>query len=182
MDFEKTLELLLAGFESRGIRCAAIGGFALGVLGAPRSTLDLDFLVHRDDLAALHEFMESSGYTRRFASENVSQYVASDRALAYVAFLHAFRSVSLGMLGRAARTPVLGGTRTLLVLEAEDVIGLKVQAMANDPSRANKETADIEALAEARDGKLDWGRLTEYYALFKLDGRLKALRERFPGA
>ncbi len=182
MDFDKALRLLLDGFEGRHIRCAAIGGFALGLLGAPRATLDLDFLVHSADLGALHEFMLSIGYARRFSSENVSQYSAGDRALGCVDFLHAFRRVSLGMLDRAAERPVLGGTRRLRVLEAEDVIGLKVQAMANDSLRVNKETADIEALADACGGELDWTRLGEYYGLFGMEERLKSLKSRFPGA
>ena len=48
MDFELVLKRLLAGFNGAQIRYAAIGGFALGVLGVPRQTMDLDFLVHRD--------------------------------------------------------------------------------------------------------------------------------------
>ncbi|MBI5595706.1 MAG: nucleotidyltransferase family protein [Elusimicrobia bacterium] len=182
MDFEKALRLLLDGFEARGIRCAAIGGFALGLLGAPRATLDLDFLVHRDDLTALHVLMLSLGYSRRFVSENVSQYSSADRSLGYVDFLHAFRRVSLGMLDRARESAPLAGGRRLRVLEREDVIGLKVQAMANDPARAAKETADIEALAQACRGKLDWGRLEEYFAMFKMSERLALLRARFPDA
>ncbi|MDE2292471.1 MAG: nucleotidyltransferase family protein [Elusimicrobia bacterium] len=181
MDFEKALAALLDGFEARKIRCAAIGGFALGLLGAPRATLDLDFLVNKEDLSALDALMASLGYARRYRSENVSQFAAVDDSLGCVDFLHAFRPVSRAMLGRAAPAPAPGGRR-VLVLEAEDVIGLKVQAMANDPRRASKETADIESLAQARGGKLDWGRLEEFYGLFHMDDRLRALKERFPDA
>lgn len=53
VNFERVLEALLAEFDRRRIRYAAIGGFALGVLGYPRTTIDLDFLVHKDDLAGL---------------------------------------------------------------------------------------------------------------------------------
>ncbi len=56
VDFERVLKALLAGFDYQQIRYAAIGGFALGVLGIPRATMDLDFLVQRDDLHKLQEF------------------------------------------------------------------------------------------------------------------------------
>jgi len=55
VDFELVLNTLISEFSRLKIRSVAIGGFALGVLGAPRQTLDLDFLVHRDDLAKLDE-------------------------------------------------------------------------------------------------------------------------------
>ena len=61
MDFERVLKSLLADFDYQQIRYAAIGGFALGVLGIPRATMDLDFLVQRDDLDKLHIVLTTLG-------------------------------------------------------------------------------------------------------------------------
>ena len=182
MDFDRALGILLDGFAARHIRAAAIGGFALGALGAPRATVDLDFLVHKDDLGELDALMTGAGYVRRFVSENVSQYVSADAALGNVDFIHAFRSISLAMLERSSEVPVQGGKRRVKVLAPEDVIGLKVQAIANNPSRAQKDLADIQALAEARAGRLDWARLEEYFDLFKMEKEFAELRGRFPDA
>jgi hypothetical protein len=55
VDFELVLKTLISEFSRLKIRSAAIGGFALGVLGAPKQTMDLDFLVHRDDLEKLDQ-------------------------------------------------------------------------------------------------------------------------------
>ena len=74
MNFERVLEALLAEFDRRRIRYAAIGGFALGVLGYPRTTIDLDFLVHKDDLSKVHDLLTDLGYQRVVHTENVSQY------------------------------------------------------------------------------------------------------------
>ena len=41
VDFEQVLRTLLTEFERHEIRYAAIGGFAMGVLGAARATMDL---------------------------------------------------------------------------------------------------------------------------------------------
>ena len=101
MDFEHVLTTLLAEFDRLRIRYAAIGGFALGVLGVPRATLDLDFLVHRDDLDKLDTSLTALGYQRFVDTENVSQYRHVDTLWGSVDFVHAFRKFALAMLERA---------------------------------------------------------------------------------
>lgn len=180
--FDNALGMLLDGFRERGIRAAAIGGFAMALSGAARNTEDLDFLVHRDDLASLDALMTGAGYTRLFVSENVSQYAATGSALVSVDFLHAFRTVSLAMLAQARELPILGGGRVIKVLRPEDIIGLKVQALANNPNREQRDLSDITALADAQGGRLDWARLKEYFDLFKRDKEFAALKARYPDA
>lgn len=179
MDFELVLKNLIAEFSRLDIRCAAIGGFALGVLGAPRQTLDLDFLVHRDDLEKLDKALTALGYTRMFHSENVSQYRHPETAWGSVDFVHAFRKISLAMLDRAKDYPALGGKQSLRTAQPEDVIGLKVQAMFNDPERRTQEQIDIERLMAHYGHQLDWNRIQEYYEVFGLVEEAKKLRERF---
>jgi hypothetical protein len=182
VDFELVLRTLISEFSRHNIRCAAIGGFALGLLGAPRQTMDLDFLVHRDDLEKLDKALTALGYTRVFHSENVSQYRHTEAAWGSVDFIHAFRTVSLAMLDRAKVRPALGGSESLRTAQPEDVIGLKVQAMCNDPSRRAQEQSDIERLmAHYRQG-LDWQRIEEFYNVFGLADEVKILRARFDHA
>ncbi len=179
MDFEHVLRTLLEEFRRLEIRYAAIGGFALGVLGVPRATMDLDFLVHRDDLDKLHGALAFFGYQRFVLTENVSQYRHSDGLWGSVDFIHAFRGASLAMLARAKSYPVFGGTQTVRIADPEDVIGLKVQAMVNDPDRRTQEIADIERLMGSYSGRLDWERIQEYYELFNRGEEGKQLRKRY---
>jgi hypothetical protein len=179
MEFETVLRGLLTGLERDRIRYGVIGGFALGVLGVPRATLDLDLLVHRDDLASFHDLMVGLGYTRAVATENVSHYRHADEVWGAVDVLHAFRAPSVAMLARAHPVPVFGGAMTMAVLEPEDVIGLKVQAMANDPRRRAQDVADIEALMARYRTRLDWARIREYFELFGLSEDVAMLAERF---
>lgn len=74
MEFQRVLDELLGRFSQEHVRWALTGGFAMGVLGAPRATADLDFLVHRDDMDRVHGALEELGYRRIFHSDNVSQY------------------------------------------------------------------------------------------------------------
>jgi hypothetical protein len=179
VDFALVVKTLLAEFVRLDIRCAAIGGFALGLLGTPRQTMDLDFLVHRDDLKKLDEVLTALGYTQVFRTENVSQYRHSDDAWGSIDVIHAFRKISLAMLQRAKSYPAFGGTQSVRAVDPEDIIGLKVQAMFNDPTRRSQEVADIERLATLYGQKLDWDRIEEFYDLFDLGEEAKALKERF---
>lgn len=171
------LHRLLREFERRQTRYALMGGFALGALGAPRATRDLDFLVHRDDMKALHEFLTSTGYTRVHFSENVSQY-SGDFPWGGLDFLHAFRPAALRMLERAVAMPSGLPGLDVRVVQPEDLIGLKLQALVNDPARRHKELADIEALLTARPDA-DWEKIKEYFDLFQQGDLFKSLRERF---
>jgi hypothetical protein len=182
VDFERVLRALLAEFDRRHIRYAAIGGFAMGVLGAARATMDLDFLVHRDDLDMLHESLTVLGYQRSVHTENVSQYHHTDSAWGSVDFVHAFREASLAMLARSRAYPVFAGSQTMRVVDPEDVIGLKVQAMTNDPQRRPQDSADIERLMDTFSTDLDWNRVQDYYDLFGLGDEASRLRGRFERA
>ncbi len=176
------LERLVDIFERLQIRYAVIGGFALGVLGAPRQTMDLDFLVRRDDLSKLDAALSDLRYTCLFRSDNVSQFRHDDPAWGSLDFIHAFRKVSLTMLDRAEIRMVSGGRVRLRTARPEDVIGLKVQAMFNDPERRLQEQRDIEALMGRHGARLDWNRVEELYGVFGLEAEAKALREKFDRA
>lgn len=182
MDFELVLERLVGVFERLQIRYAAIGGFALGVLGTPRQTMDLDFLVDREDLAKLDNALLGLGYTCVFRSENVTQYQHDNPIWGSLDFIHAFRKVSLMMLERAQAWPALGGRVNLKTARPEDVIGLKVQAMCNDPTRKLQEQRDIEMLMRHYGSRLDWARIEDLYDVFGLGAEAKELREKFDRA
>lgn len=180
MDFTKALAALIDGFEAEKVRYALIGGVALGLLGRARATLDIDLLVHKDDLGAAERLMGRLGYKKAFSTENVSQYEHGDIPASRVDFVHAFREISLSMLRRAKNAAILKG-KTARVAAAEDVIGLKVQSMANDPNRKSGDLADIEALMELRGGELDWELVSEYFMLFGMKDILGDLKRRFGG-
>lgn len=182
MDFDRVLGALLDGFERDKTRYALIGGCAMGALGAPRATADLDFLLHKDDMPAVHDLLLSLGYKRILHTENVSQYEGAHGPLGCLDFLHAFRKLGLEMLERALEKPLSAGKRRVRVVTPEDLIGLKIQGLSGDPQRRARDSADIEALAQACKNNLDWTRVKEYYVLFGLERDYEALRTRFPDA
>ncbi len=186
MDFEFVIKKLLDGFKKHGIRCAAIGGYALGLWGVERATKDLDFLVHSDDSEKLHQLMTSLGYKRIFDSENVSQYQGEVFALwGYVDFLKAQRPTARKILADSAEKTAASGEWKMLAARPEDIIGLKVQAIANNPDRREKDAADIAALLEISrmEGRVvDWKKIESYYRLFSMEEQFKILKERYAAA
>jgi hypothetical protein len=161
VNFQTVLDLLSREFTRRRIRHGLIGGMAVSILGTPRATRDLDFLVHRDDLAKVDAVMGELGYRRTARTENFTRYEGRWPHQGAVDIQHAFRAPGLAMLGRARARKVPGLKRAPRVLQREDLVGLKLQAMVNDPDRTDRDRADISDLLRGR--KPRWARVLGYY-------------------
>ena len=179
MDFEQVLHFIVNDFSDHGIRYALIGGFAMGALGIVRATMDLDILVQRDDLAAVEQIMSAHPYRCIYKTENVSQYISDLKPFGQIDFLHAFRRISLSMLKRARSLPIFEGHFRIPVLAPEDIIGLKVQALSNDPARERLEIADIQLIMDHYGSDLDWGLLREYFQLFNRENEYEAFKKSY---
>jgi hypothetical protein len=181
MDFTAILPTLVEEFDARQLRYALIGGLAMALRGVQRTTLDADFILLEDDLAACHSILGSLGYSRDFHSDNVSHYIAQHPSLGRIDLLHAFRTATLGMLQRAERLPLTPGC-AIPVVHTEDLIGLKIQAACNDPTRATGDWSDIHQLiqhAGRTRQSIDWELLGDYLALFEKSDELYTLRKQY---
>ncbi|TAN45549.1 MAG: hypothetical protein EPN22_02270 [Nitrospirae bacterium] len=69
MDFKTVLSNLLTAFKEHNIRYALMGGLALSAWGVPRGTVDIDFLVHREDMTKVDVIMRGLGYEIRNSTE-----------------------------------------------------------------------------------------------------------------
>ncbi len=177
MDFKAVLSALIGRFEEHGVRYGLMGGFALGLLGVGKSTVDIDFLVHRDDMDAVDQIMKDLDYECKFKSENASQYLSPARVFGEVDFLHAFRKASLEMLDNAVEMKIFDGAFKIRVLKPEDIIGLKLQAIKNDPSRERIDMQDIRALAAVCKHTMDWRRIEQYCNIFHMNELYFELRK-----
>ena len=177
MDFEGVLIALLDAFQRNGIEYALIGGFALGALGVPRATGDLDFLLPGARSDDADRIVRQLGYEALYRSENVANYTSREPRLGRVDFVFARRPYSQAMLARATSHRMLG-TVTAKVIQAEDLIGLKVQSSSNDPERLLLDLADIDRLIAVTGPALDLDRVREYFRLFEREAELDALLAR----
>jgi len=178
MDFFRVLPDLCRRLDEHGVRYALIGGFGMAMRGVQRATLDLDFILALEDLETADAILHTLSFRRYFHSENVSHYRRDDQSWR-VDLLHAFRKPALAMLERAERLPIDSDTQ-IPVAAAEDIIGLKIQAMNNDPARADQDWLDIKMLVGAArelGQSLDWELIEQYFALFDKSDLLSELRE-----
>ena len=179
MNFISVTEQVLRLFGRENLRFALIGGYAIGLWGVSRGTVDMDFLVHREDLAKLDEIMVEMQYNLRFRSDNVSHFNSVTAPSGKMDFLHAFRSLSLAMLDRAVPLKIFGDRFLMPTLIPEDLIGLKVQAMVNDSRREQLDLWDINALLKIHGKAMDWNLLETYFDIFDRTYLLKQLREQY---
>lgn len=179
MDFKTVLSLIIKKFEEDNVSYALMGGFAIASLGIPRATVDLDFLVSKEDLLKVDRIVKTYGYGCVYKSEDVLQYVSSAKIFGEIDFLLAHREISITMLRRAETKEIFGGEFNIKVLKPEDIIGLKLQAIANNPKRTNQEYSDIESILENLGKNLDWKLLKQYFSLFEQDKKFEELKKRF---
>jgi hypothetical protein len=181
MDFQLVFEKVFTSFEKENLRYGLIGGFALGVMGILRSTMDIDILLLVDDLDEADRILNGCMYRCVHRSPHLSQYASEVKTLGSIDILHAARTISKEMLTRVERFRVFD-TYTVPVLSPEDIIGLKVQAIANDAQREATDIYDMRLLLEyqrQRNRPVDWELLDEYFSLFDKNALLATLKRDF---
>lgn len=173
MDFEAVAKYILDKFRLKGVRCAVIGGFALHAAGFPRATQDIDFLVHVDDVPAVKDILVGFGYDIVHESPDVLNFWGKLKELGGIDFIIAHRRYALAMLDRAKSYEMLPGYQVNVVIP-EDIIALKLQAMANDPDRSSQDMTDIQWLIKNHKTSLKMDLLEEYFGIF---GQTELLKE-----
>ena len=168
MNFKQTFETLVQSFEKENLPYALIGGFALEAAGVVRATMDIDLLVLSRNKDSIKSIMRRNGYTILHESKEVINFIGDEANPGRVDFLLAHRKYAVSMLKRAQKKMVFGGKTKTYVVAPEDLIGLKVQAAANDPDRFEQEMIDIRMVLNNCPAPLDHNRINEYFELFDM--------------
>lgn len=156
IDLGKTLQLAHQALEEAKIPHVLIGGFALSAYLQHRATVDIDLLVLGDDADLIKKLIISKGFKLHFESENVLQFIG----VGFLDILLAKRPLSKKML--LDSNLKIGN---IPVAQAEDIIGLKIQAYKNDGSRELRDKADIFDLMKSN-SNLNIIKIKEYAELF----------------
>lgn len=120
----------LAAFKGCKIPPALIGGVALAAHEVVRATREVDFLVDAAESDYIHEALSELGYRCVYLSGDAANDVRNDEGLE---LLYARRPRSRRLLSESLeRDTALGRIR---VINAEGLIGLKLQALVNNLSR-----------------------------------------------
>lgn len=168
-DLRATLLNSSAALKKQNIAHALIGGFALSLHGINRATADVDFLADGTKRTEILKTLQDEGFSLRFESTEVLQFTGPGN----LDILLANRPVSQQML----RDAILQKRLPIYLLRVEDIIGLKIQAYTNDPSRELQDKADIQQLMKHHPD-LDWPRVKKLADMFDQWSMIESLRSR----
>jgi hypothetical protein len=172
--FADAIVLVLTVARRARFRVALIGGFALPFHGVQRATGDVDFLVDAVGSDALHDALLAAGARCLHRSADAANYGTGSSRLAPIDFIVARRPRAREMLRRTRLRLLRAARLRVPVVDAEALIGLKLQALANEPRRT-QDDADIRALFAARGGALNVDVLRDYYRTFDREHDLDRL-------
>lgn len=138
INLRKTLVDAHSVLSQAGVAHALIGGFALAAYGQHRATADIDILAEGSKKEIIKIELIKKGFELKHESSEVLQF----SGIGFLDILLANRPLSQEMLKRAGLNQELN----VHILKPEDIIGLKIQAYKNDPSRELQDKADIQKL------------------------------------
>lgn len=168
MDLRKTLKTSTDILRKEGIPHALIGGFALAHYGVFRTTQDIDLLVDGTKKSRAKDLFQKNGFNLIYENDEVLQFSGPG----FVDLLLANRPMSQEMLKNAISDKGL----EVYILKAEDIMGLKIQAYKNDPTRELQDLADIQSLI-SNVPNLDWSKIQKYAELFNEWEKIKTLKK-----
>lgn len=174
MNLKEVLKTLVYRFQQQSIDFALSGGLALSTMGIFRFTKDVDFLVYEDSKAGVHEIMTGLGYEKQdFSTDEIISYVSPQKVFGQVDFLLARRKYTQAMMTRSKKTPIFDGEFEVKTLLPEDLVGLKIQAISNDPqNRYLVDAPDIQRLLGMHQDRMDMNLVREYFRLFDREALL----------
>lgn len=163
------IKQVLPAFSALATPPALIGGLALAAHRVVRATSDVDFLVAAADAEHVHDLLLSLGYHCVHRSDDAANYARGDEG---IDLLYAHRPIALRLLSQAATRDTPFGR--LRIISAEGLIGFKLQALCNNPSRG-RDLDDIRQLLSANRQQLDMAEVRQYFALFEREALLDEL-------
>lgn len=169
MNLRAILETSHQVLSEQAVSHALIGGFALAVLGVPRATHDVDYLIDESQKEAAKKALINAGWKIELETDEVIHLGGPGN----LDILLARRPLSQQMLRDAKPLPPLG----IKCLSAEAIIGLKIQAYKNDSTREFQDKADIQSLIQKHAASLNWEEIKTFADLFDEMPFIETLRK-----
>jgi hypothetical protein len=144
--------IIHAKAEQLGLKYLVIGGHAVNAYGTPRTTLDIDFLICRDDLQTWTSLLLKEGFKVMNTGNNFVQF-SPPYGTDWNLDLMLVNRGTWAKLHTAARQAVMLGITTL-VPSVEHLIGLKLHVLKFGPEhRRDQDLVDV--LTLVRNAEID---------------------------
>jgi hypothetical protein len=158
MEFKKIITAILLELEKHKIPYTLIGAVAMGFWGVRRDTVDVDILVKERDREKVLNLMESFGYDHIVSSNFADQFAHVVTDMGLVDFLYTRKEKGIIESSRIFRV----GDIDIQVAIPEDIIGMKLDGINNNPDRELQDLADIKVIVELLGKDIDWEKIKEY--------------------
>jgi hypothetical protein len=160
-DLAEQLASAVSLLESVDARFALIGGMALVAHKCPRATADIDFLLDLDDAPKVSAALLEAGFESIHSSVDAGNFVRNGER---IDFIFAHRARSLALIETALHGNI--GPIKFPLVTIEGIVGLKLQALANNPKRL-QDLVDIQVLIDSNLSKLNRDQVRDYFQLFQ---------------
>lgn len=141
MKYHTVFNLLSDIFNKSGIKSILIGGFAVNYYKVTRQTIDVDFLITKDDFNKIKNLLENEGYKE---DEKKEIFVRLKGDLPYmidIDFMFVDESTFDKIVDNGKEIKIAG--ENFIVPSIEHLIALKLHAIKNNPERKYKDLIDI---------------------------------------
>jgi hypothetical protein len=158
VEFKKVITTILLELDKHNIPYALIGAVAMGFWGVQRDTIDVDVLVKERDRGKVITLIKSLGYDHVVSSKFADQFSHILKNMGLIDFLYTQREKGIIESSRTFKS----GNVDIQVALPEDIIGMKLDGIRNNPKREMKDWADIQSIVEIMGDKLDWEKVRHY--------------------
>lgn len=155
VDFVKVVRVMVNHLSDQKIPYMIIGAVGMGLHGVPRATKDLDFMIDGKYKEVVEAIMKAEGYEMFNQKKWLQQWSHYLKVFGQVDYILANSKVGVIMIERAEQR-VIDQELTVKVACPEDIIGLKIGAIANDPTLEGKYLSDIEEIVHHFGDALNW--------------------------
>ncbi len=172
MEFKKVITTILLELDKHNIPYALIGAVAMGFWGVQRDTIDVDVLVKERDRGKVVALIKSLGYAHVVSSKFADQFSHVLKNMGLIDFLYTRREKGIIESSRTFRI----GDRDVKVALPEDIIGMKLDGIRNNPKREMKDWADVQSIVEVMGDDLDWEKIRHYCKITDMESAYEKIR------
>ena len=143
MDYPTIFHLISDVAKKSGLRCVLIGGFAVNFYKVARQTLDVDFLITREDFQKIEPLLIKAGYKQDFNHAAFARFrTTGETYLIDVDFMFVEKETLDKVIKDSKKTNIAG--QEFIVPSLNSLIALKLHALKHNLKlRETKDLVDI---------------------------------------
>jgi len=131
-----------AASEENAVSCILIGGFAINYYKVTRQTIDVDFLITKEDFKKIFPSLEKEGYKKDYSQEVFTRLRANSSYLMDLDFMFVDKDTLDKIISEGKKITI--AKQEFIVPSIEHLIALKLHSIKNNPDiRKNKDLPDI---------------------------------------